>query len=99
MPSPIATVVYYPLAEGHLAPDALAAEFQKLGRNDPLWCAFMQLIQQRLANAIVAAAAAEPSAAGRLEELLDLQRQLAALRAPARPGGLRSVAAVISNKD
>lgn len=74
------TTVYYPQADGHLNQEDLRTEFEKLGRNDPLWSAFMQLLQQRLANAVVAAAARDENAPGRIEELLDFQRELASLR-------------------
>ena len=40
----------------------------------------MQILQERLANATVDAANGEPSAAGRLQELLGLQQQLSAIR-------------------
>ena len=75
-----AAVVYFRQAEGHLPPERVREEFAKLGRNDALWSALAQLVQQRLANAIVAASQNEPNAPGRLEELLDLQRELAGLR-------------------
>jgi len=74
------TVVYYPRPEGHLAPAELEAEFAKLGRNDPLWAALMQLIGQRLTNAMADAVLREENAPGRMEELIGLQRELAALR-------------------
>lgn len=79
-------VVYYPRSEGHLNPEELKKVFARIGGNDPLWQALMQLMQQRLANATVAAAQRDENAAGRIEELLDLQLELAALRelAPGR---------------
>lgn len=74
-----ATIVYYPAAET-LSPADLEAEFDKLGRNDRIWQALMQMLQQRLANATVDAANADPHAAGRLQEILGLQQQLSGLR-------------------
>jgi len=73
-------LVYYPATAAHLHPAAVAEEFAKLGRNDALWQAFMQILQERLANATVDAANGEPAAAGRLQEILGLQQQLSALR-------------------
>jgi hypothetical protein len=80
--APIDRVVYYPIHAGHLTPEELQAEFAKLGRNDPVWSALMQLLQQRLANAVLAAADRDNNAPGRIEELLDLQRELMAMREP-----------------
>ena len=80
MPTPKPVIVYYPAPQAPLIAADLEAEFQKLGRNDPLWQAFMQVLQERLAHATVDAAAGEASAAGRLTELLGLQQQLAAYR-------------------
>jgi hypothetical protein len=75
-----AKTVYYPQGRGHLGPEELADVFAQIGRNDPLWQALMQLLQQRLANATVAAVAREENAPGRLEELLDFQRELEGFR-------------------
>lgn len=77
---PSVQIVYYPAAAQTLAPAELEAEFLKLGRNDPLWQALMQLLQERLANATVDAANCEPQAAGRLQEILALQQQLSGYR-------------------
>ena len=73
-------LVYYPASPGQLNPAAVSEEFAKLGRNDALWQAFMQVVQERLAHATVDAANGEPSAAGRLQELLGLQQQFSATR-------------------
>ena len=73
-------IIYYPAPSRPMTPEELTAEFAKLGRNDPLWLAIMQLLQARLANAIVAAANSEATAAGRLDELLNLQQEFAAYR-------------------
>jgi hypothetical protein len=73
-------LVYYPASPGQLNPAAVSEEFAKLGRNDALWQAFMQVVQERLAHATVDAANGEPSAAGRLQELLGLQQQFSAIR-------------------
>jgi hypothetical protein len=72
-----ATVVYYPAHDRPLTPVEIEAEFAKLGRNDSLWLALMQ---ERVANATVDAANADPQAAGRLQELLGLTQQLSAYR-------------------
>lgn len=75
-----ATIVYYPAHERPLTPPEIEAEFAKLGRNDALWLALMQVMQERVANATVDAANADPHAAGRLQELLGLTQQLSAYR-------------------
>ncbi len=77
---PAATVVHYPSHETPLSPADLEAVFARLGRNDALWLALMQLLQERLANATVDAANADLHAAGRLQEILGLQQQLSAFR-------------------
>lgn len=89
--SAAAKVVYYPVTAGHLSPEDLLAQFEKLGRNDPIWQAFMQILQRRLANATVAAVDREPNAAGRIEELLDIQRELMALRARPTKSKVRAI--------
>ena len=75
-----ASLVYFPIPVALLSPGAIQEEFAKLGRNDPLWQALMVLLDQRKANAMQAAAQRDENAPGRLEELLDLQRELAGLR-------------------
>ncbi len=75
-----ATVVYYPAHDRPLTPVEIEAEFAKLGRNDSLWLALMQVMQERVANATVDAANSDPQAAGRLQELLGLTQQLSAYR-------------------
>jgi hypothetical protein len=45
----------------------------------------MQLLQQRLANATVAAAQRDENAPGRIEELTDFTRELASFRDAAPP--------------
>jgi uncharacterized protein with von Willebrand factor type A (vWA) domain len=80
--APIGRVVYDPVHSGHLTSEELQAEFEKLGRNDPVWSALMQLLQQRLANAVLAAADRDENAPRRIEELLDFQRELMAMREP-----------------
>lgn len=78
--APAVSLVYYPQPAGHLTPEALREQFAKLGRNDPLWQALMQLLQERLANATVASAQRDENAPGRIEELISLSQQLAAFR-------------------
>ncbi len=73
-------VVYYPSHETPLAPADLEEIFGRLGRNDALWGALMQLLQERLANATVDAANGDLNAPGRLQEILGLQAQLSAFR-------------------
>lgn len=73
-------VVYYPAPAELLTPDQLNEAFARIGRNDPTWQALMQLLQQRLADAVAAAAGSETNAAGRLEELIGLQQQFMAFR-------------------
>lgn len=89
-PPPAPRLVYYPTTAAHLNAAELQAVFAKIGRHDVLWQALMQLLQERLANATVDAANSEPTAAGRLQEILGLQQQLFALRQPdplrQRPG-------------
>ena len=89
---PAARSIYYPQTAGHLNPEKLRQQFERLGRNDPIWQALMQLLQQRLTNAVSAAAQREENAPGRLEEILDFQRELASLRdmAPKPRTGPRS---------
>ena len=74
------TIVYYPAHERPLTEAALEAEFAKLGRNDGLWLALMQVLQERLAHATVDAANREENAPGRIEEILGLTQQLASYR-------------------
>lgn len=75
-----ATVVHYPSPERPLTKEELEEIFSRLGRNDALWLALMQLLQDRLANATVDAAEGHPHAAGRLQEILGLQQTLSAFR-------------------
>jgi hypothetical protein len=75
-----AHVVYYPAHERPLQPQEIEAEFAKLGRNDGLWLAIMQVLQERLANATSDAANGEAHAAGRLQEILSLAQQFSAYR-------------------
>jgi len=79
-PSLPSLVVYYPSPETPLAPADLEEIFGRLGRNDALWGALMQLLQERLANATVDAANGDLNAPGRLQEILGLQAQLSAFR-------------------
>lgn len=89
----MSSLVYYPAPSQPLTPAELEEVFSRLGRNDAIWHALMQLLQERLVNATVAAANGEPEAAGRLQEILGLQQQIFAFRKgrenPARPGSPR----------
>lgn len=78
MPKPRKANVIYYTGPG-LPHNELAAAFADLGPGHPLWPALRQVLQQRLANATVAAAARDPNAPGRIEEIMDLMREIAAL--------------------
>ena len=74
------TIVYYPAHERPLTEEQIEAEFAKLGRNDGLRLALMQVLQERLVDATVDAAHREENAPGRIEEILGLTSRLASYR-------------------
>lgn len=82
-------IVYYPAPAELLGPEELLAAFARIGRNDAVWQALMQLLQQRLADAVGAATGNEPNAAGRIEEIVGLQQQLMAFRKQGTDGAPR----------
>lgn len=80
-------VVYYPSPESPLTDAEIAREFAGLGKRDRLWLAIMQLMQQRLANAVTLCADDESGKlapghiSGRMAEITELQQEFSRYRA------------------
>lgn len=85
-------VIFYPVPEKRLTPAEIAQEMGKLGSRDALWLALMQVLQERLASAVVESAEvvmterASGHAAGRIAEITSFQEELLRLRTAAVNG-------------
>lgn len=75
-------VVYYPKPEKIYSVEEMREVFAPISGQDPLGCVLRQILQQRLANATVDAAAVQATereaghAAGRIQELMDLTSEI-----------------------
>lgn len=79
-------VIYYSAPEKRMTQAEIALEMGKLGARDKLWLALMQVLQERLASAVVESAEvvlterASGHAAGRISEINSFQEELVRLR-------------------
>jgi hypothetical protein len=75
-------IVYYPAPQKIYAPEEVREVFAPLAPGDPLAVVLRQILQQRLANAMVDAATVKATereaghAGGRIQELMDLSSEL-----------------------
>jgi hypothetical protein len=77
--------IHYHVVEPPQTQDEIQEAFSRVGRDDALARSLRWILQQRLANAVIASTEAKLTdreagiAAGRIEEIMDLQAQISEL--------------------